>query len=74
MGDNPSVVAGKLDLIRMADSQFFTGNRVRVSQNFFWAKGAVGTISEPPDAWAASPNVPVLGKFRFGDQSTIKRC
>jgi hypothetical protein len=34
----------------MADFKFFAGNRVRVSQDFFWAKGAIGTISEPPDA------------------------
>ena len=29
---------------------FFNGNRVRVSVDFFWAKGATGTISAPPDA------------------------
>lgn len=33
----------------MADLKFFAGNRVRVSDDFFWARGAVGTISGPPD-------------------------
>ncbi len=29
---------------------FSVGDRVRVSDAFFWAKGATGTISAPPDA------------------------
>jgi hypothetical protein len=26
------------------------GDRVQISGSFFWAKGAIGTISAPPDA------------------------
>jgi len=37
----------------MTDFKFFAGNRVRVSEDFFWAKGAVGTIAEPPSAVVA---------------------
>lgn len=31
-------------------ARFSAGDRVQVSDDFFWAKGAVGTISAPPFA------------------------
>jgi hypothetical protein len=30
--------------------RFSAGDRVRVAGDFFWAKGATGTVSAPPDA------------------------
>jgi hypothetical protein len=29
-------------------SKFCPNDRIRVSEDFFWAKGATGTITEPP--------------------------
>jgi hypothetical protein len=37
----------------MSTFKFFAGNRIRVSDDYFWAKGALGTISAPPDAVVA---------------------
>ncbi|HUB19201.1 MAG TPA: hypothetical protein VL990_11250 [Acidobacteriaceae bacterium] len=37
----------------MTEHKFFAGNRVQVSEDFFWAQGAVGTIAEPPGAVVA---------------------
>lgn len=34
----------------MSENKFAAGDRVRVSDDFFWARGARGTISEPPHA------------------------
>ena len=34
-------------------NKFAVGDRVRVSDGFFWARGASGVISDPPDAVTA---------------------
>jgi hypothetical protein len=34
-------------------ARFSAGDRIRVSNSFFWAKGASGTVSAPPDAVTA---------------------
>jgi hypothetical protein len=36
-----------------AKKQFIAGDRVRISGSFFWAKGATGRISAPPDVVTA---------------------
>ena len=33
----------------MREKKFAVGDRVRVSADFFWARGASGVISKPPD-------------------------
>lgn len=35
---------------KIALTPFSSGDRVQVSHDFFWAKGAKGTVSEPPGA------------------------
>ncbi len=30
--------------------RFSAGDRVRIAVDFFWARGAIGTVSAPPDA------------------------
>jgi hypothetical protein len=40
-------------LKRMGNKKLDAGDRVRVSDDFFWAKGAAGRISKPPDAVTA---------------------
>ena len=37
----------------MGNNKLAAGDRVRVSDDFFWAKGATGAISKPPDAVTA---------------------
>ena len=41
--------------------KFAAGHRVRVADDFFWAMGAAGTISAPPDAVLA-----IRGKWDEG--------
>ncbi len=38
---------------RMGNNKLAAGDRVRVSDDFFWAKGATGAISKPPEAVTA---------------------
>jgi hypothetical protein len=35
---------------RHMSSSFIAGDRVRVAEDYFWAQGAIGTISAPPNA------------------------
>jgi len=35
------------------NARFSAGDRIRVSDDFFWARAAIGTVSVPPDAVVA---------------------
>ena len=56
----------------MAELKFCAGTRVRVSDNFFWAKGAIGTISEPPSAVIAISG-PWDGNLTREEESSLGR-
>ena len=49
------------------NTRFSFGDRVLVSANFYWAKGATGTISKPP------PEVTTLSGPWDGDLTRIER-
>jgi len=38
------------------DKEFVTGDRVRISEQYHWARGATGTIAMPPEAVVSMGN------------------
>jgi hypothetical protein len=58
------------------EDHFAAGDRVQVSADFFWAKGATGTISLPPSevtavsgAWRGNSIVPLELRLSIGSGS-----
>jgi hypothetical protein len=55
---------------RMGNNKLAAGDRVRVSDHFFWAKGATGTIAKPPDAVTALSGAMGRRTYPAGEERT----